>query len=172
MLHRAEPEVRQHELPVRAVGLVSGFTASQQSGSRTSGMEPSMGSMAEDTVMDTTIHEPSITAGEVDMGLLDCWEINLPSCAGELAEALLACAELTEQTYPTQSQAPVSRSQERSTVLTRRAAGRGWPWPACRRRRMAGRRSRCRWWRADVVQASHRSAHDLNKQEAGVPPCR
>jgi hypothetical protein len=44
-----------------------------------------------------------MTAGEVDMGLLDCWEIDLPSCAGELAEALLACAELTEQTYPTQS---------------------------------------------------------------------
>ena len=83
--------------------------------------------MAEDTVMDTTIHEPSMTAGEVDMGLLDCWEIDLPFCAGELAEALLRCAELTGQTYPTQSQAPVSRSQERSTVLTR--AGR-WSWMA------------------------------------------
>jgi hypothetical protein len=65
-----------------------------------------MGSMAEDIVMDTTIHEPSMTAGEVDMGLVDCWEIDLPFCAGELAEALLRCAELTEQTYPTQSQAP------------------------------------------------------------------
>ena len=53
-------------------------------------MEPSMGSMAEDTVMDTTIHEPSMTAGEVDMGLLDCWEIDLPSCAGELARPCCA----------------------------------------------------------------------------------
>ena len=77
MLHRAEPEVRQHEHPVRAAELVSGFTASQQSGSRTSGMEPSMGSMAEDTVMDTTIHEPSITAGEVDMGF---WTVGKLTC--------------------------------------------------------------------------------------------
>ena len=42
-----------------------------------------------------------------------------PAALRKLAEALLRCAELTEQTYPTQSQAPVSRSQERSTVLTR-----------------------------------------------------
>src|SRR6266542_6881186 len=30
-------------------------------------MEPSLRSMAEDTVLDTTIHEPSMTAGEVEM---------------------------------------------------------------------------------------------------------
>ena len=48
-------------------GLASGFTASPQSGSRTSGTQASVRRMIEDTPLDTTIHEPSMTAGEVEM---------------------------------------------------------------------------------------------------------
>jgi hypothetical protein len=37
------------------------------SGRITSGTEPSMIGMTDDTVLDTTIHEPSMTAGEIEM---------------------------------------------------------------------------------------------------------
>src|SRR5262249_60257944 len=38
-----------------------------QSGSRTSGRQASVRSMIEDTPLDTTIHEPSLAAGEIEM---------------------------------------------------------------------------------------------------------
>src|SRR5664280_1387483 len=50
-------------------GALVGLHGNSHSGSRTSGTEISMLAMTNDTVLDTTITEPSMTAGEVEMML-------------------------------------------------------------------------------------------------------